>query len=247
MKAVILAAGMGTRLRPITETLPKAFLPIDGKPLIWYSLDNLMRSGITDVLIVTGFLHDRFHDEIGDSFKDYLNIEYAHNPRYTETGSMYSLSQSKKIIDEDIILLESDLLYEQRAIERLLEYDFPDTMLVAPLSGSGDEVYITADGERHLTNLGKDIPEKDQAIGELVGITKLSYSYLEKVWEYAERDYEHGEENYHYEEVIVRVAQNEGPLQCMKLPELAWIEIDKAEDLQRAKKEIYPKIQRNKK
>lgn len=245
MKAVILAAGMGTRLRPITETLPKAFLPIDGKPLIWYSLNNLMRSGITDVLIVTGFLHDRFHVQIGDTFKDSLNIEYAHNPRYSETGSMYSLSQTKEMIDEDILLLESDLLYEQRAIERLLTREFQDTMLVAPLSGSGDEVYITADNEMHLTNLGKDIPEKDQAIGELVGITKLSYSYLEKLWEYAERDYDNGKENYHYEEVIVRVAQNERPLQCLVLPELAWIEIDKAEDLQRAKTEIYPAIQSN--
>ena len=245
MKAVILAAGMGKRLRPITETLPKAFLPIDGKPLLWYSLNNLMRSGITDVLIVTGFLHDRFHEEIGDSFRDSLTIEYAHNPRYSETGSMYSLSQTKDLIDEDIILLESDLLYEQRAIEILLAHDFRDTMLVAPLSGSGDEVYITVDDEMYLTNLGKDIPEKDQAIGELVGITRLSYGYLEKVWEYAEGDYENGGENYHYEEVIVRVAQNEKLLQCLVLPELAWIEIDKAEDLQRAKEEIFPAINDN--
>jgi len=247
MKAVILAAGMGTRLRPITETLPKAFLPIDGKPLIYYSLENLAKSGITDVLIVTGFLHDRFHDEIGDSFRDSLNFEYAHNPRYSATGSMYSLSQTQDMIDEDIILLESDLLYEQRAIERLMEHDFRDMMLVAPLSGSGDEVYITADEEMHLTNLGKDIPEKDQAIGELVGITKLSYSYLEKVWECAVQDYENGKENYHYEEVIVRVAKTDRPLQCLKLPGLAWIEIDKAEDLQRAKEVVYPAIRQNKK
>ncbi|MCF7804628.1 MAG: phosphocholine cytidylyltransferase family protein [Candidatus Marinimicrobia bacterium] len=242
MKAVILAAGMGTRLHPITEELPKAFLPVDEKPLIHYSLENLAESGITDVVIVTGFLQERFHIEIGESFNGKLNIEYAHNPRYQETGSMYSLSQTKNLINGEILLLESDLLYEERAISEILEEKSKDVMLVAPLSGSGDEVYITVDEKNHLTNLGKDIPEKDQAIGELVGITKLSYPYLQKVWEYAEYDYELGEENLHYEEVIVRVAQNERPLQCLKLPELAWIEIDKAENLRRAREEIFPVI-----
>lgn len=115
-------------------------------------------------------------------------------------------------------------------------------MLVAPLSGSGDEVFITVDEQMHLTNLGKNIPEKESAIGELVGITKLSHRFLQQVWDYAEHDYAEENENYHYEEVIARVAQNAHPLVCQKLPELAWIEIDKAEDLQRAKDVIYPRI-----
>ncbi|KPJ58685.1 MAG: hypothetical protein AMJ42_02820 [Deltaproteobacteria bacterium DG_8] len=240
MKGVILAAGRGRRLRPFTNNLPKAFIPIKGKPLIKYSLDNLKKAGITDVIIVTGFCESLFKKKLGDSYKD-INITYISNKRYETTGSMYSLTQTEGRIDNNILLIESDLLYEFEALTKLINSPCPDVILVAPVSGSDDEVFICVDESDYLMDLGKNITNKDKAKGELVGITKLSPQFLKKLYEKAKEDYRKGEMNYHYEEVIFKLSKTY-PIKCLLVEDLAWIEIDRKEDLRRTREIIFPRI-----
>ncbi len=104
-----------------------------------------------------------------------LKIDYVLNDNYAGSGSMYSLSLVKDLIEDEILLMESDLLYESRAISLLLEGGHPNSILVAGLSGSGDEVYICANDKQEITDLGKNIPagSKKNAIGELAGISKF--------------------------------------------------------------------------
>jgi len=239
MKAVILAAGIGKRLKPLTNNLPKAFLPIDGIPLIHYSLNNLKNSDITSVTIVVGFMEDFIKKKLGNTFNG-IDITYVSNKEYANTGSMYSLSQTEKIVDDDIILLESDLIYEKKSITELIKHPYPNVILTASIRNSGDEVYIHTDEEGYLKNLGKNI-EKADAIGELVGISKLSFSFFKKLCKIAEEDYEKGERNYHYEEVIYKLSKNT-PVKCLLKKDLLWTEIDYYNDLEKATKEIYSKI-----
>ena len=239
MKAVILAAGVGSRLRPLTDKLPKSFIPVDGKPLIEYSLDNLKDAGITEAVIVTGFMESFFKKELGDCHNG-IEIQYISNKEYESTGSMYSLSRTEGKINEDIILFESDLLYEPRAIERLLDSPEPDVILVAPASGSNDEVFIEFDGDGRLTDLGKDVPP-DRAYGELAGITKLSREFLQELYGTAKEDYAGGEMKRHYEEVIFKLSKKY-PINCLLIKDLAWIEIDNQECLKKAREVIFPKI-----
>lgn len=232
MKAVILAAGMGTRLRPLTNKTPKSLVLLDGKPLIKYSLDNIGDAGISDAVIVTGFMEDMFKRELGDCYKG-INIQYISNREYEKTGSMYSLSKTEGRFDDDIILLESDLLYEPLAIKELLNSPDPDVILVAPVSGSGDEVFIYFDKSGYLKDLGKNI--KHEINGELAGITKLSQKFLKELYKTAREDYKIGEINYHYEETIFKLSKKY-PIKCLFIEDLAWMEIDKKEDLEKAKK-----------
>ena len=246
MQAVILAAGTGQRLRPITDNLPKCLIQIGEKTLLEYSLDALRKSGIGEVIIVTGFLENMIKEKIGNNYKD-VKITFILNEKYDRTGSMYSLSQAKSAIkDKDILLLESDLLYEPQAIKTALNSPFKDCILVSDLSNSGDEVYICVDENFRLRDLGKNVPfeSKINALGELVGISRYSKELLELLFKKAEEDYSQGEFLRHYEEFVFSVNQLGYPVYALLCKGLAWIEIDKKEDLERAEQVIYPKIKR---
>jgi choline kinase len=247
MKAVILAAGMGTRLRPMTEKLPKGLVKIEGKSLLEYSLEALKANGINNIMIVTGFYGESIKKELDNKHKDMI-IEYVENKEYATTGSMYSFSKLKNILNEDILLLESDLIYDKNAIKTILESKEKDVILIAKLLNSGDDVYICADEENKLTCLGKKITEEEKkhAKGALVGISKLSKEFLTELFKEADQNYSDGEKDYHYEECIFETSKIRTPVYVELCKDLNWIEVDNESDLKRAKKEIYPKIRGNK-
>ena len=243
LQAVILAAGKGTRLRAKTDDLPKAMIEIEGKPLLEYSLDALIENGITDVILVVGFRHETITQRFGTDYRG-LKIRYVLNDNYAGSGSMYSLALVKDLIEDEILLMESDLLYESRAIFLLLEGGHPNSILVAGLSGSGDEVYICTNDKQEITELGKNIPvnSKENAIGELAGISRFQRQFLQFVFNNAQEDFQNGNINYHYEECVFRTSQQTIPIHAVPGKDLAWIEIDTAADLQKAKELIHPLI-----
>ncbi|HEY0090743.1 MAG TPA: hypothetical protein VGB37_17970, partial [Candidatus Lokiarchaeia archaeon] len=184
---------------------------------------------------------DYFKKKISNKYKK-IKIKYVLNEDFSNTGSMYSLSKTEGFVDDDILLFESDLLYEKKAIQCLLDSKEPNEILVATLSGSGDEVYIVVNENNELINLGKSITNKKDTIGELVGISKLSLDFLTELYKLAKVDYDNNNLNYHYEEVIFKLSKTY-PIKCELIRDLNWIEIDNLEDLNRAKNIIYPKIQ----
>ena len=247
MKAVILAAGMGIRLRPMTETLPKGLVEINNKTLLERSLDALNENNITEAIIVTGFYGDSIKARIGETYKN-IKISYATNNRFFETGSMFSLSQIKHLIgNESILVLESDLIYEARAISEIIKSELNDAILTSELLNSGDDVYICTNEEGDIINLGKNIPESDmeKVSGALVGISKYSPEFLAKLFQKAEEDYQNKDLNYHYEECVFATSQIHQPVKELFCSGLNWIEIDNEVDLKRAKEHVYPKIVAN--
>lgn len=243
MKGIILAAGMGIRLRPLTNELPKAFIKINNFTLIERALGLLNSVGIKEIIIVVGFMENFFKNSLGNDYKG-TKLIYVSNKEFASTGSMYSLSKIKGIIDDDVLLLESDLLFEKKALIRLINSSSPDVILVSPISGSGDEVYICINENNELTNLGKDIFNRDKSIGELVGISKLSINFIMKLFEKANEEFEKTNKHDDYEEMIYKLSQSY-PIKCVLIDDLNWIEIDNIEDLKRAREVIYPKISRS--
>lgn len=247
MKAVVLAAGMGRRLQPLSRTVPKGLIVIGEKSLLQHSLDALKENGINDVILVVGFLQEVIQREFGQEYRG-LKITYVVNEKYQTTGSMYSLSRAKDAIgNDDIILLESDLLYDPKAIAITLKAPFKDFVLVADVSQSGDEVYICVDKNKRIVELGKNIPDesKQRALGELVGISRLSRGFLAKLFERAEVNYRSREFNYHYEECVFSMSKLGYPVYALFCKNLLWIEIDNKADLKRARKEHYPQLKRS--
>jgi choline kinase len=243
LQAVILAAGLGKRLKPVTDILPKGLIEIRGKSLLEYSLNALSQNGIKEVIIIVGFLHKAIKQKFKEDYSG-LKITYVLNKEYSKTGSMYSFSKVKEIIKGDIILLESDLLYEPNAIKVLLDFARKDAILVSRLSGSRDEVYICVDDNQRIIELGKNINEQSRkkAVGELVGISKFSREFLSELFEKAEEDYEKGKLNYHYEECVFATSKSGRPVYAVLCKDLTWIEIDNENDLKKAREQVYSRI-----
>lgn len=243
MRAVILAAGMGVRLRTIIGEIPKGLIKIDEKTLLERSLEALKEHGINDVIIVTGFYGDSIKSKFGKEYSG-IKLRYVSNEIYSKTNSMYSLSKAKNLIDDDILLLESDLLYDKKAIKIALDSKFKDVILVGELRNSGDDVYICANKNYRIINIGKNIPEEDRknTVGALVGISKYSKEFLPKLFEKSEQEIANNELNYHYEETVYATSRLGNPVYAELCKGLNWIEIDTENDLKRAREEIYPKI-----
>ncbi len=243
MQAVILAAGKGERLGPLTQDLPKCLLEIGGRPLLLRSLDCLAAAGIGETLIVTGYLADRLRECAGTSHGS-MDITYVHNGDFETTGSMVSLLAAAEHIGGDFLLLEADLLYHRRFAEIARDAD-RDVMLTADFSGSGDEVYVCADGGGHLTFLGKTATaeQRQTSRGEFAGITKMSPSFLTTYCDEAAKLLDMNQGNHHYEEVILAAALNGAGFGVKACPGLPWVEIDNAADLARARNAVWPRIQ----
>jgi choline kinase len=150
--AVILAAGMGTRLGSEWRLRPKGFLSLGERPIVEESLERLRRAEIDRVLIVTGHCNE-YYDEIAR--RSGGMVETVHNARYQHSGSMYSLYLLKEMIHDDFLLLESDLIYEQRALTSAIKFPQDNCVLLSGLTGSSDEVFVELAAGR-LVRMSKD-------------------------------------------------------------------------------------------
>ena len=111
--AVIMAAGLGTRFGQMTEKMPKGFVPFKGEPMVVNSIKTLIDCGINRIIIGTGYKKEAY-----EALKStYPQIECVFSPRYAETNSMYTLYNTREAVgDDDFLLLESDLVFEKKAI-----------------------------------------------------------------------------------------------------------------------------------
>jgi 2-aminoethylphosphonate-pyruvate transaminase len=240
--AAILAAGLGSRLKERTKLKPKGFLEIEGISLIERSLQKLVESGITHIIIGTGYLSE-IYDEFASYFQkkhNNINIMCVRNPIFAETGSMYTLYLLKDVLKEDFLLLESDLLYDKEGLEVLIQDNTSDVILASGFTGSQDEVYIEFDNEQNLVNMSKKSAQLKRLDAELVGISKVSYPTYLKMIAFAENLYKTNLQA-HYEDVFVGISQ-EKKLFVKKLEDYAWCEIDDEQHLNRALSKILPSI-----
>ena len=235
--AVILAAGMGTRLKGYTQDQPKGFLKVDGQSLIERSIGNLLNHGITNIIIGTGYFHEHF-DQLRSQYPGIITFR---NEDYATTGSMYTLYVLRKLINAPFLLLESDLLYDPMAIDHLLLDPADDLILASGPTQSGDEVFIQFSSERYLQNMSKDRSVLSHVSGELVGISKLSLPALENMVAYAEPFYKQGSKKMNYEDAMVGATSHYN-FGVKLVEDLVWCEIDDEQHLQRALTKIYPRI-----
>ena len=232
-EAVILAAGMGTRIQALFKDLPKGFLKIGDQTLIDRSIDYLLQNGIKKIIIVTGYL-SQYYEELECRYEGVSTVK---NKIFADSGSMYSFYCARDHIGEDFLLLESDLIYEKRALTDLLLDKKKDVILVSGKTGSGDEVYVETSGNR-IKKLSKKKAELTQITGELVGVSKISYPFYKELVKVAEKMFE-DTLKVEYEQCIVETARDY-PVHYLKIEDLVWAEIDDESHLKRVNEHIYP-------
>ncbi|MBT8378027.1 MAG: 2-aminoethylphosphonate--pyruvate transaminase [Ignavibacteria bacterium] len=236
-QAVILAAGMGSRLKGVIEEKPKGFLQLGNKPIIEESIAKLIGFGITKIVIVTGYSSE-YYERLK---KKYPFVRTIKNQRFENTGSMFSLSIVKDLIDSNFLLLESDLIYEHNALQVLNNSKFNDCILLSGRTSSGDEVYAGIK-ENRIVNLSKNLGEIKTLGGELVGISKISYDLYQAMINHAEKQFRKNQQ-YQYEDCLTDVSKMK-EINYEFVEDLAWIEIDDKNHFKRAVEKIYPLVQK---
>lgn len=235
--AVIMAAGMGTRLNERGKWHPKGFIKLGQRPIIEEAVALLAEAGIEHIVIVTGHLAG-FYERLRQTHSNL--IETVHNPQYAESGSMYSLYCARDLIDEDFLLLESDLIFERRALSACLKFPRDNVVLMSGRTDAGDEVYIDSDNGL-LRTMSKDRAQLRGVAGELVGICKISLPLFQVMRQEAKRAFQDTLRVSYDTDTLVAAARSY-PIYCHLIEDLAWSEIDYEMHLQHALTKIYPKI-----
>jgi len=163
MRALVIAAGRGRRLLPLTERRPKPLVRVNGQPLLEYAVDNLRRAGITDIIIVVGYQGDLIRRYFGDGTGFGVNIRYAVNQNY-ERGNATSVLAAEPFLEdgEPFFLLMADHLIERSMLERAMDCLDQHPLLCVDRNPQHppqlkDATRVLVDEAGYIRNIGKQI------------------------------------------------------------------------------------------
>jgi NDP-sugar pyrophosphorylase family protein len=244
VQGLILAAGYGKRLKPLTNELPKAMIEINGTPLIINALNQIYEAGIKEVIIVVGHMKSKIINKIGSDYKG-INIIYIENPYYLLTNNIYSLYLTKNYIKSDVVLIECDLFYSENLINKIIEKDNEDAdcniMVSSYDKDAMDGTVVQVDAQNNVIKLFT----KSQQTGNFnykntlktVNIYKFKKDYiLKKLLPAIECYISSYDANCYYEFVLGSlIYYNNDKIKVIKVDKSEWAEIDDIEDLRKAK------------
>ena len=234
MKAVILAAGCATRLRPYSDDTPKTLLPVGGVPILRRTITNLLRVGFDQFVIGTGYLEHMVRDAVHGWFSG-LDVTYVTNREFRSTNNAYSLLLTRPHVESTgFILLDGDVVFDASVVEELVDRG-PDCLAVRSVGEIGlEEVKVTADNEDRVLAIGKHVPVRS-AMGESVGIELFSAASSRRLFSVLDqRVRERGLVNEYYEAAFQQIIDEGSTLYGVDIGSMYATEIDTIEDLQAA-------------
>ena len=239
MKAVILAAGVGKRLWPITQHKPKCLIEFGGRTLLYRYLETLASLGVRRATIVVGYKQAMIRAAV-DGNSCGVSVEYLVNDQF-HRGSISSLWIARPALDDDVVIMDADVLFHRDILRRLVQSSSPNCLLMdETVTQQGEECMVVVQGGRVIA-LTKKMPSRYDYAGEGVGflrvrradtpavINSLKHYVDREVWD---MEYEDGLLEFFGQ---VNVGHE-------KIGGLPWTEIDFPEDVTRAERDIVPKL-----
>jgi choline kinase len=241
MRGIILAAGVASRLRPLTNTTPKCLLKVGKTTILEQTLRNLKRNGIIELVIVTGYLSEQIRAFIASKFPE-LRVTYVYNPDYESTNNIYSLWLTRNhVLGHDVLLLDSDIVFDERILQLLARSGHESCLAVRSDHLLGDEeikVKIKPDGT--IAAIGKEVPP-GEAIGESIGIEQFGAAFVHELFVILEQMIVVEKRVDIFYEVAFEKAVGRGlSIVPIDVGEFRCIEIDTAEDLMIAARDVVP-------
>jgi choline kinase len=237
MKAIILAAGYGNRMRPLTDNAHKTLLNIAGETIIGRILDGLCDNNITEFVIVTGYRRKELVDYCTKKYPR-CSIQYVHNERFRETNNIFSMALAFEQIDinSDIILIESDLIYEPAVIKRLLFSHYANAALVDRYASGMDGTVVKVENNvitsvipPHLQDAKFDFSDKYKTLN----IYKFSKDFCNLVFKKLLTYYAKTiNDNCYYELILgILIYMQQETIHAEILEGEKWAEVDDPNDL----------------
>lgn len=253
MQAIILAAGMGRRLGEYTKNNTKCMVPVNGTPLIDRVLRQLSEFPLNRVVIVVGYEGQKLMGYLGNE-KNGLKIEYINNPVYDKTNNIYSLALAKdKLQEDDTLLIESDLIFDDGMFKLLVDNSYPNLALVAKYESWMDGTMVCIDKDCNIVNF---VPkeafryEETRLYYKTVNIYKFSKEFSRTKYVPFLEAYTKAVGNNEYYENVLRIIcfLNSHDLKALPIDNEKWYEIDDKQDLDIAEalfadeKDVLPKF-----
>lgn len=233
MKAIILSAGQGKRLLPMTERAPKCMLPVRGQPLIGRQIDALRRCGVEDVTVVVGFGAELVEAGLAERY-DSRRVRTLYNPFYTITDNLVSCWVARGEMEREFLLLNGDTLFDAAVLERLLAApEHPITLAVSRKeSYDDDDMKVIRDGDR-LLQVGKKLPRGD-VNAESIGMMTFRGEGPRLFRDAIDRALRSPAALSQWYLSLIDALAKSGVVFTQEIPAAGWTEVDSPSDLERA-------------
>ncbi|MEH1102020.1 phosphocholine cytidylyltransferase family protein [Micromonospora sp. CPCC 205561] len=237
MIGMVLAAGAGRRLRPYTDTLPKALVPVDGETTILdISLRNLAAVGLTDVVIVVGYAAEAVRERQADLESRYgVTLTLVQNDKAEEWNNAYSLWLAREHFARGVLLVNGDTVHPVSVEKTLLAERGPGILLAVdtlkPLAE--EEMKTTFDAAGQLTRITK-LMDPGEAYGEYIGATLIEPRVADALADALEATWRR-DPNLYYEDGYQEFAERGGEVRAASIGDVPWVEVDNHADLARAR------------
>jgi choline kinase len=235
--ALLLAAGTGSRLSPLTDSTPKCLVEVNGIPILERLIRSLRSHGFKRLVVVVGHLSEVIQDYLGSRYAG-IEIDYITSPRYKTTNNIYSLWLAGKVIDEPFLLIESDLVFRPEMLKPMLQ---PDRIAVSKRLPWMNGTTVTLNEQQQLDTICLGTVNCNEASHfKTVNIYSFSRSSWQSVWERLDQHITAKKVNGYYESVFAELVAEGGLTFAPVFFEAdRWYEIDDLEDLSAAEK-IFP-------
>jgi choline kinase len=229
MKAVLMAAGKGSRLQPLTNDRPKSLLEIDGKPLLIHQIEMLKENGVRDFIIVTGYRADQVEKAVAH----FSGIQLVHNPFYEHCNVLGSFYLTLPYLNDGFVYAHADTLFEMEILKRVLEGNGEIRLAVDDHPCGEEEMKVLIEGAK-ITHLSKLLPA-ERVQGEFIGMGFVAPSMLPSLKKSVQKLIHAGKKDQYFEAALQDLIDNGSTVAPVDVTGLVWNEIDFIEDYERLK------------
>ena len=234
-KAIILSAGQGRRLLPLTEDTPKCLLPVSGKPVIVWQIDTLLANGIQEIVIVAGFQVGKVEMLLAERYPDHSNIRVVFNPFYEVADNLASCWIAREEMNTGFLLLNGDTLLEDNLLSGVLHAQIAPITLCIDFKEKfdDDDMKVQLDLAGQVKQVSKKLPV-EETNAESIGLIRFSRQGAQLFRNAVEQALREPETLGSWYLAIISTLAKQGMVSSHSVVGNYWCEIDFIQDLQRA-------------
>lgn len=227
MQVIILAAGVGSRMHPLTDEKPKCLIDISGRNFIQRQLEVFRNCNLNDITVVVGYKFEMIKEQLQNA------VNYVYNPFFETTNSIVSLWLATLNINDNILVVNSDVIFDSELIKRMINCK-NDINIAISLKWSTERGYKAEIIDNHVANMGMDIPH-NKIGGEYAGIIYVKRNVLNNLKIQSEKLLSQKQFNVWFEDMVVEMIKSGNIADAIAVNPDKWYEIDNIKELEYAR------------